>query len=60
MRAVLDMLRQPLGHGDWLPPVVNVAEARPLAGRPIEVAIQGGDFKAAALEATLQLRQLVE
>jgi multiple sugar transport system substrate-binding protein len=60
MQGVLEMLRQPLGHGDWLPPVVNVAEARPIAGRPIEVAIQGGDFKAAAQEATLQLRQVVE
>lgn len=60
MTVVLEMLKQPLGHGDWLPPVVNVAEARPIAGRPIEVAIQGGDFKAAAQEATLQLRQIVE
>jgi hypothetical protein len=59
-RVVLDMLKQPLGHGDWLPPVVNVGEARPIAGTPIVIAIQGGDFKAAALEATAQLRQITE
>ncbi|HEX2067011.1 MAG TPA: extracellular solute-binding protein [Candidatus Thermoplasmatota archaeon] len=57
-RVVLESLKQPLGHGDWLPPVVNVGEARPIAGRPIVVAIQGGDFKAAAREATAQLQQL--
>lgn len=57
-RVVLEMLKQPYAHGDWLPPVVNVGEARPIAGRPIEVAIQGGDFRAAARESTIRLRQL--
>lgn len=59
-KVLLRSQELPLADPQWLPPVVDVVPARGIIGKVMQVALDGGDFRAEAENATRELQALEE